>query len=82
MFEFAPDSLDYVQDNLGAFPNLDKTKVDDAKYVEQWLKTVEIGKGPEKVEAKDWLVMLTGYTPKDNVAVHGLEQRYMSVLKN
>ena len=82
LFKVTPNAHLYLKDNLTAFPGLDPRKVNDGTYVDHWLKTVEIGTAEGRVKPADWLILLTGYTPEDNVAVPQLTRRYEQVLNS
>ncbi|MFA6888898.1 MAG: hypothetical protein WC254_05385 [Candidatus Woesearchaeota archaeon] len=83
LFRFAPDCIPYVYANKDCFPDLSVLKVDDGKYVEQWLRGTPLSRNGGKnrndintTTQDSWIAMLTGYVPNDNKAINGLYQRY------
>ncbi len=82
LFRFAPDCIPYVHANRDCFPDLEVLKVNDGKYVEQWLRGTPLSRdgGNGTIRQKDWIAMLTGYTPADNEAIQGLSERYNAPL--
>lgn len=80
LFRFSPDALPYVREHQENFPGLELRKVNNGPFVESWLTTAHLGVGAEKVGIEAWKLLLTGYTPKDNAAIPGLNERYTSPL--
>ncbi|MCK5333413.1 MAG: hypothetical protein KAJ24_02790 [Candidatus Aenigmarchaeota archaeon] len=76
LFRFAPDCLEYVKEHFDEFPGLNPSKVNDGAHVEQWLRSTPIGMDKEHTKLANWLVLLTGYTPNDNIEIPLLCERY------
>ena len=86
LFRFAPNTLDYVKENIEYFPGINMEKVNDGGYVEEWLKHTpiisknKIESGETGTTLDNWLVLLTGYVPEDNEMIPQLSDRYNDVL--
>lgn len=86
LFRFAPNTLEYVEENIEYFPGINMEKVNDGGYVEEWLKHTpiisknKIESGETGTTLDKWLVLLTGYVPEDNEMIPQLYDRYNEVL--